>query len=81
MNPESRIKNGLTANIKIQTDKKSDVLTLPLYAITKEGDEVFVNKIVAKGKKQKTPITLGLTSNDGTVEILSGLEEGDIVEF
>jgi len=80
-NPETRIKNGLTANIKIQTDKKSDVLTLPLYAITKEEGEVFVNKIVAKGKKQKTPITLGLTSNDGTVEILDGLEEGDTVEF
>jgi len=32
-------------------------LTLPLYATTKEEGEVFVNKIVAKGKKEKTPTT------------------------
>ena len=56
---------------------------MPLYATTKEEGEVFVNKIVAKGKKEKTKklLLLGLTSNDGTVEILDGLEEGDMVEF
>jgi len=80
-NPESKIKDGLTANLKIQTNKKENVLTLPLYAVTKEEGQAFVNKVSPNRKTQKTFVELGLIGNDGTVEILSGLEEGDEVEF
>lgn len=77
---DPRVKSGLTANLKIETAKKTDVATLPLYAVIKEGDQAFVNKIV-NGKPQKTPVSLGLSGSDGTVEISSGLEAGDRVEF
>jgi multidrug efflux pump subunit AcrA (membrane-fusion protein) len=79
-NPDPKIKNGLTANIKIQTAKKANVLSLPLYAVLKEGDQSFVNKMTGK-QVQKTPVTLGLSGNTGLVEILSGLNEGDSVQF
>ncbi len=79
-NSDARIKSGLTANLKIQTAKKGSVLTVPFYAVLKEGDQNFVNKIVGK-KAQKIPVSLGLSGNNGLVEILGGLGEGDMVEF
>lgn len=78
--PEARIKNGLTANLYIQTAKKGSVLTLPLYAVSKEAEESFVNKLVEE-KAVKTPVQLGAVGNNGGVEVINGLNEGDIVEF
>ncbi|MFH0803983.1 MAG: efflux RND transporter periplasmic adaptor subunit [Candidatus Zambryskibacteria bacterium] len=77
---ETRIKNGLTANLKIQTMKKENVLTLPLYAVTEENGQSFVTKVVGKNV-QRVPVLLGIVGNNGAVEVLSGLKEGDAVEF
>lgn len=79
-NLDPRIKSGLTANLKIQTSIKESVLVIPLYAVTKEKGQNFVNKVVG-GKVQKIPVTLGISGNTGLVEVLSGLREGDSVEF
>jgi len=79
-NYDAKIKSGLTANLKIQTNKKENVIAIPLYAVIKETDQNFVNKIMGKNI-QKIPVTLGLFGNDGFVEVMSGLEEGDTVEF
>ena len=46
----------------------------------KEGDKNFVNKLVGKDV-QKIPVTLGLYGNNGLVEILSGVGEGETLEF
>lgn len=77
---DDRIKNGLTADLKIETSKISDAVALPLYAVTKEEGKSFVNKIV-DGKAQKTEIQLGREGSDGLVEVLGGVVEGDSVEF
>jgi RND family efflux transporter MFP subunit len=79
-NADERIKSGLTSNLKIETDKKENVLSIPLYAVIKEGDQNFVNK-VSGNKTKKIPASLGLSGNNGFVEILSGLSQGDVVEF
>lgn len=79
-NLDPRIKSGLTANLKIQTSMKENVLVIPLYAVTKEQGQNFVNKVV-DGKIQKVPVSLGISGNTGLVEILSGLKEGDNIEF
>ncbi|MEK7116563.1 MAG: efflux RND transporter periplasmic adaptor subunit [Patescibacteria group bacterium] len=79
-NADPRIKSGLTANLKIQTAKKENVLAVPLYAVFEENGQNFVNKIVGKNT-QKIPVTLGLSGNNGLAEILSGLAAGDKLEF
>jgi hypothetical protein len=79
-NTDPRIKTGLTTNLKIQTSKKSAVLAIPLYAVAKEGDQSFVNLEIGKNTK-KVQIETGLLGNDGLVEVLNGLNEGDIVQF
>ncbi len=74
-----QIKSGLTSRLELITSEKKDVLTVPEYALTKEGDMVYVQKLVGK-EYVKTPITIGLRGQDGFVEVLSGLNEGDVIE-
>lgn len=73
------IKSGLTANLKIETAKKDDALKLPKYTIIEKDGKTFVNKVVSKDKVEETEVALGLLGNDGSVEIISGLDEGDTV--
>lgn len=79
-NADPRIKSGLTTNLKIQTSKKNGILAIPLYAVLKEDNQNFVNKVNGK-EIQKIPVTLGLIGDNGSAEILSGLEDGDTIEF
>jgi len=79
-NLDSRIKNGLTTNIRIETGRKDAVITLPVYSVTKEGDKSFVNMVVGKNV-EKVKVELGIVGSDGRVEIINGLNEGDLVEF
>lgn len=78
--PDQRIKNGLTSNLKIETNKKEGVLRVPLYAISKESNDNFVTKKVGK-ESEKTLIKIGVSGNDSFAEVLEGLMEGDILEF
>lgn len=77
---DSKVKTGLTANIKIQTDEKRDVLAVPLYTVSKENGRDFVSKVVGNSV-EKVPVTLGISGNNGFAEVLSGLGEGDMIEF
>jgi RND family efflux transporter MFP subunit len=75
------VKTGMTANIIITIDSKKDVLTLPLRAI-KERDSVKFVRVVSDEASQdfaEIEVEIGLRSNKGTVEIISGLNEGDKV--
>lgn len=73
-NPEYRYRVGMNGNADIVTDKRRNVLSLPLSALT-DDNSVYVQS----GKKYvKTNVTLGLQS-DTDVEVTSGLKEDDIV--
>lgn len=79
-NYDQKVKSGLTSNLKIETNRKENVLTIPLYTVTKEGEQNFVNKMVDK-RLQKTEISLGAYGTDGSVEVLNGLNEEDILAY
>jgi len=53
---------------------------VPLYAVSKEGERNYINKMVGNNV-QKIEITLGLTGSNGTAEVINGLNEGDLVGF
>jgi HlyD family secretion protein len=75
---DNRVKSGLTANLSIKTASKTDVLTLPQYAIVEKDAGTFVRVPVAGGFRDDA-VTLGLRSADGTVEIITGVTEGETV--
>lgn len=73
------IKTGLTANLDIKTNMVSNVLSVPEYSIVRKDEKAFVRvKLGNKGFEERE-IQTGLLGNDGFVEVLSGISEGDIV--
>ncbi len=75
---DPRFKSGLTADLRIETVRRENVLLLPQYAIIENPSGTFVRQFV-NDKEVELPITLGIRGKDGNVEVVSGLQEGDKV--
>jgi len=75
-----KIKPGMTANVKIVTAEKENILFVPFRAVkTKNGDK-YVDVLINNMPEQKI-VEVGLRGDEG-IEILSGVEEGkDVVTF
>jgi len=69
---------GLYAEASITLETKNNVLSVPLRAIDHNGDRTTVFAITGGNKLERRTVVLGIqTPNDA--EIVSGLEEGDLV--
>lgn len=77
---DDRVKLGMTANIDILKNKKSDVLIIPQRLIKSRNGEKFV-KTVENGSAKEIKIITGLRGSDGNIEIIEGLKEGDYVSY
>lgn len=80
-NDDPRMKSGLSTDVEIEVAKKSGALSLPRYAVSREGDKFFADKYTEKGEIIKTEVVVGIQGDNGFTEILSGLVEGDTVVF
>jgi RND family efflux transporter MFP subunit len=74
--PNSRLKSGLTANLEIETKKKTGVLIVPSAAVIQNDSGTFVNRY-ENGITTQIPVTLGIRDQGGNVEIVSGVNEGE----
>ena len=72
------IKHGMTANTVIETDKKENVLRVPLRAVKQKNGDKIVTVLRADKTQEEKNITVGLRGDD-YIEILNGLEKGDTV--
>lgn len=75
---DPRIKSGLTADILILTESKSDVLVVPQRAVFRKNGGQFV-RVLKNDEMVEVSVETGLRGSDGNVEILSGLGKGDRV--
>jgi len=73
---DDRIKPGMTANILIYVDERSDVLYLPSRSILSEKDRKYV-RVLQNGKIVEKDIEVGLNADDSKREILRGVNEDD----
>ncbi len=79
LSPDTNLQVGQFAVIEIYTEIAENVLTLPINAVNNNdliGDYVFI--VEEDGRLTSRPITSGV-KNDIKVEIVEGLEEGDII--
>lgn len=77
--PEGMVlRPGMTADIEIHTDIREDVLFVPQRSIIREGRRTYV-RIFDGTTFQERDVEVGLRSSDGTIEITSGLQEGEEV--
>lgn len=75
---EPQLRNGLTANLSIETARRLNPLLLPEYAIIEKDEGAFVEKI-KNGILEEVPVMIGVRDSNGNIEIISGLLEGEEV--
>lgn len=69
---------GLYAEAVLQFDSKENVPSIPVQALSREGDKSSVLVVSSDGTLERRPVEVGMqTSSD--VEIVSGLNEGEQV--
>lgn len=78
-NVDPRLREGMTANIDIETASVHGVLTVPFRAVVKEGQKSFVEVRRGPGAYERVEVSLGLEGDEGMIEAQSGLSEGDEV--
>jgi RND family efflux transporter, MFP subunit len=79
-NPELRIRPGMTAEVRIQTDKTRQSIAIPAEAILHDVDNSSYVYVADNTKKRafKRKIALG-TIQGNDIEIMSGLDTGDLL--
>lgn len=90
---DSRVKPGMSVSVSIITQAKQDVLMIPSSSVKSQGGNSVVQTVLlpansnltatitaaeAKASLQSVPIEVGV-SNDTSIEVISGLKEGDEV--
>jgi macrolide-specific efflux system membrane fusion protein len=78
---DPRIKPGMTADVRVHIEEKSQAITVPIESVRREGGKAFVKRVVASDKAKHTErveVVIG-TENDRFAEVVSGLGEGDDV--
>lgn len=74
---DNAIKPGMTANLTIEVERRDNVLMIPTRAVRTQGNQKIVT-IQKDGQLVQTRVSTGL-SNDSSIEITNGLQEGAVV--
>ena len=74
---QSDLKPGMTAEVEILVDEKKGVLTVPVQCVVEQAGRLYCWRETPQGF-EKTEIKLG-TGDDRNVEVVSGLNENDVV--
>lgn len=77
--PDQRLKEGMTTDIDIKVAEAKGVLTVPFRSLSKESGKTYAQVKQADGTFKKAEVVVGIESDEGTVEVKSGLKEGDQV--
>ncbi len=72
-----RIKPGMTTDVVIKTATKENVLTIPKEAIRENRKTTVL--VLKNGKLEEREVQVGLEGNNGRIEIIAGLSEGEEV--
>lgn len=78
-NPGLELKPEMYANVLIETEPVANALAIPENAVLKSGKEQTVFVALGEGKFDPRKVKTGVTNDQGMVQILSGLNEGDLV--
>lgn len=78
---DDRISSGMTADVTIETNKHSSVLSVPARAIKyrEDGTPFVLLRKSEDDKGEEKEIVLGLRGSDGSMEVTAGLSEGDTI--
>ncbi|MDD2757790.1 MAG: efflux RND transporter periplasmic adaptor subunit [Patescibacteria group bacterium] len=76
---DKEVKPGMTANVTINTASRENVLYIPTRAVrTNNNGEKYV-RLLKNNNPTDVVIKVGLKADDGQIEVVEGLNEGDEV--
>ena len=75
---DQRIKPGMSVNAAVITNAKTDILTVPNSAVKNNAGGSYIQSLDQNGQPYDRAVQTGL-ANDTSVEIISGLNEGEKV--
>jgi HlyD family secretion protein len=74
------LRTGMSADVQLVLDERSEVLTVPEGAMIYEGDSTFVEVVDETAEKGKRKVFIEAGLSDGIkTEVKEGLEEGEVV--
>lgn len=73
------IKPGMTANVTIKTGESLGALVIPLRAVRTQLDGAKTVRVLENNQAVQRTIQLGLRGDEGRIEVLQGLEVGQLV--
>jgi RND family efflux transporter MFP subunit len=73
------VKIGMSADVDILTAAREQVLVVPARAVRGRATALYVQVPRATSDPEERTVTIGLRGEDGLVEVLSGLTEGEQV--
>ncbi len=76
-NGEDEILNGMTADVLFFTEEKENVLYIPSRAVRTNGSKTV--RVLENEEVKDVEVELGLRGDNGLIEVVSGLEEGEEV--
>ncbi|MEA3296125.1 MAG: HlyD family efflux transporter periplasmic adaptor subunit [Patescibacteria group bacterium] len=72
-----KIKPGMTVNIVIITNFRENALFIPQRAIMEKNNKKYVRIQISENDFEEKIIETGIMGNNGRIEIISGLKQGD----
>lgn len=75
---ESRLKTGMSADVVVETGRSNEAISLSRRAIKEDDGGLYV-EVYENGEKSRRDIKIGIENDEGDVEILGGLSEGERV--
>ena len=77
-NRDGHLIPGMYTETRLSLHEKKDALTIPLEAVSRNGDEATVLAVNAENVVQDRKVQLGV-EDSARIEVLSGLSEGERV--
>lgn len=78
-NPGLALKPGMFATVRVEAQRKADVIAVPTEAILHSGDRQLVFVAIDLGKYEMREVVTGIVGDRYMTEVLSGLEPGERV--
>jgi RND family efflux transporter MFP subunit len=75
---DGRIKSGMTASLTVKGETREGVVAIPQRSVITKNNGKYVRVVEGENTVEKA-VTTGLRGSDGSIEITSGLSEGDQV--
>jgi Cu(I)/Ag(I) efflux system membrane fusion protein/cobalt-zinc-cadmium efflux system membrane fusion protein len=76
-NPEGELRPGMFGEILIEASPRSLVVAIPSEAVIRSGRRSLVVVALGEGRFSPRPVSLGMDSGDGWLEVAEGLSAGD----